>query len=65
MKVLRQIRESKGWTQAELSRKSGLNATTIGLIESGRLKAYQSQINKLAIALGLTEDEAQRLQAEV
>lgn len=64
MRQLRKIRQGLGWSQAELSRRSGLNVSTIGLIESGRLKPYHGQLMKLAIALGITEDEADQLLEE-
>ena len=34
-----------------------MNATTVSLIESGRLKPYDSQRQKLAAALGIAVDE--------
>ena len=64
MIALRKLRQAKGWSQAELSRQSGLNASTITLIEAGRLKPYEGQLTKLAIALGITKDEADQLLAE-
>jgi ribosome-binding protein aMBF1 (putative translation factor) len=52
-KALRALRESHGWSRAELSRRTGLNPNTIGLIESGRLLPYKSQAQKLQTALGV------------
>lgn len=54
-------RRSRGWSQAELARRSGLNPTTICLIEKGRFRPYPAQIQKLALALGVPEHEAHAL----
>jgi transcriptional regulator with XRE-family HTH domain len=51
----------RGWSQAELARRSGMNATTISLIESGRFRPYRAQLVKLARALGLDEESANSL----
>ena len=50
---LRSLRESRGWSRAELARRAGLNQVTVGAIESGRLLPYQSQVLKLEEALGV------------
>ncbi len=55
------IRETRGWSRAELARRANLNATTVGLIEAGRLRPYPGQLAKLAIALGVGESEAPSL----
>jgi transcriptional regulator with XRE-family HTH domain len=65
MKHLRALREAQGWTRAELARRAGMNAATVGAIEAGRLAAYPSQLRKLAAALGVPSDEAASLDAEV
>ena len=46
------------WSRAELARRSGLNPTTVGLIESGRFQPYPTQLAKLAMALGVEEARA-------
>ena len=51
-------RSRHGWSRAELARRAGLNASTVGLIESGRLHPYVSQLMKLARALNVPESEA-------
>ena len=51
MQLIRE-RLAHGWSQAELARRSGMNATTICLIESGRFRPYEAQVEKLARALG-------------
>ena len=55
---LKRIREEKGWSRAELARRSGVNASTIGQIEAGRFTPYPTQLAKLAKALGVAEREA-------
>ncbi len=55
---LTEERTLRGWSRAELARRAGINASTVGLIESGRLRPYPSQLVKLANALGVTESEA-------
>ena len=54
----------RGWSQAELARRSGMNATTISLIESGRFRPYPAQVGKLARALGLPPEKAGQLAGE-
>jgi transcriptional regulator with XRE-family HTH domain len=54
-------RSRRGWSQAELARRAGMNASTVGLIESGRLLPYESQLLKLGRALGIPDAEVQTL----
>lgn len=50
---LRQFREEKGWTQDELSAKSGVSRVTISGIESGRTTVAKTDtLVKIADALG-------------
>lgn len=51
MKTITRERESRGWSRAELSRRAGLNAATVGQIEAGRLVPYSVQLDKIAEAL--------------
>ena len=53
MRSIRIAREARRWSRAELARRAGMNAVTVGQIELGRLLPYPSQIRKLASALGL------------
>jgi transcriptional regulator with XRE-family HTH domain len=48
-------RSRRGWSRAELARRAGLNASTVGLIESGRLNPYPSQLVKIARALNIPD----------
>ena len=58
---LSEERALRGWSRAELARRAGFNASTVGLIESGRLHPYVSQLKKLANALGVSQTEAHHL----
>jgi transcriptional regulator with XRE-family HTH domain len=58
---LTEERLRRNWSRAELARRAGLNATTVSLIESGRLLPYEAQLEKLARALGWPAGEAARL----
>lgn len=60
LKLLRSHREERGWSRAELARRSELNATTVGWIESGRFRPYRVQVEKLAKALDLTVEDLER-----
>ena len=65
MKRLTWERMRREWTRAELARQAHLNASQVGLFESGRLVPYPSQLSKLAQALGLPEGNADHLMEEV
>ena len=47
MKMLRRVREARGWSRAELARRARMHASTVGAIESGRLKPYARQVQKI------------------
>ena len=51
--AVRQIRELRGYSQAELGRKSGLQSNTIALIERGERGVSLDAVNKLASALAV------------
>lgn len=52
---LKQFREEKGWSQGELSEKSGVSRITINGIESGRVQVAKTDtLTKIADALGKT-----------
>ena len=54
-------RQARGWSRAELARRAHMSASDVGKIEAGRLVPYPSQARKLARALGLAVNEADRL----
>ena len=49
--LLKELRESRGLSQADLALFSGLNRRTIGELEAGSRKPYPSSRRKLAKAL--------------
>ena len=51
--VVRMLRELKGWTQAELARKTKLHATNISMIESGKVEVGKQRALALAKAFGV------------
>ena len=65
MLTLQVKREERGWSRAELARRAGLNAATVGAIESGRLSPYESQLVKLARAFAMPIRDAAKLTQEV
>ncbi len=54
---MKTIREKQKMTKQALSWKSGLNASLIGQIESGRYIPYDSQLEKLAKALNVKDPD--------
>jgi len=62
--LLKKARETKGWSQSELGRQTGIHPSTISLIESGRLVPYEAQLVKLAKALGLRRIDLSKLVSE-
>ncbi len=50
---IREVRQVKGWTQAELARRAGIRRATVNRIENARVKAIDLEVlKKLAKALG-------------
>jgi transcriptional regulator with XRE-family HTH domain len=49
------LRTQRGWSQAELARRAGLNNSTLSHIESGRFVPYPGQLAKIARAFGITD----------
>ena len=50
-------RAEKRMSLAELARRARMAATDVGKIESGRLRPYPRQVQKIARALGVAVDE--------
>ena len=59
--MVKQLRESRNMTQIELAKKAGIGSGTLGDIERGVNKRTIKTINKLAIALDLTQEEKDNL----
>ncbi len=55
------LREARGWSRSELARRAKMTAADVGKIEAGRLRPYDSQLRKLARALGVPPVDASRL----
>ena len=51
------IREDRGITRAELSRRAGMQANMIAWIETGRFHPYPSQIEKIAKSLSVCDPQ--------
>jgi transcriptional regulator with XRE-family HTH domain len=49
---VRELREGRGWTQAELARRAGIRRATVNRIENSRIKSIDLEVlEKLATAL--------------
>lgn len=55
--TVKQLREEKGFTQAELAKKAGIGNGTLGDIERGANKSTIKTISKIATALLLNQKE--------
>lgn len=55
---IKALRLERGWSGLEFARRSGLSPSTISLCEHGRLRAYDSQLEKARITLGWDGDPA-------
>lgn len=53
---LRELRKGKGWTQVELSRKSGVNRTIIARYETGKNRLSEKNMIRIANALNVPVD---------
>ncbi len=51
--VIRMLRELKGWTQAELAKRSGISATNISLLENERIEIGKRRAEQLAKAFDI------------
>lgn len=52
-KVLRILREKKGWTQEALAKRSGISATNLSLLENERVDIGKKRAEQLAKAFGI------------
>ncbi|VAX33580.1 hypothetical protein MNBD_NITROSPIRAE01-555 [hydrothermal vent metagenome] len=51
--ALRMLRELKGWTQKELSKRSGIQVSNISLLENDKIEIGKKRVLGLANALGV------------
>lgn len=56
MKLLTKMREAKGWSKFDLSRKTKIHPASVGKFESGRLLPYPVELAKIAKALNFGGD---------
>jgi len=52
-KVIGMLRELKGWTQAELAKRSGISATNISLLENDKVKIGKKRVEQIAKAFAI------------
>ena len=57
MPTIKQLRESKGWTQEQLARRAGVSWPTISRIENDARNPSQGTLRLLALALEISPDE--------
>lgn len=50
---IKRLRRIKGWSQADMAERSGVDRTTISEVEAGKRDASPATIRKLAVALGV------------
>jgi transcriptional regulator with XRE-family HTH domain len=51
--VIRMLRDLKGWTQAELAKRSGITATNISLLENSKVEIGKRRAEQIAKAFGI------------
>lgn len=51
--LIRAVRKEKGWSQDELAERSGLNASTISLLERGKHAPELGTLMRIVEALGM------------
>jgi len=50
----------RGWSQAELARRANLHPSTISRIETGYVRPYPVQVEKIAKALQIAKDDVMK-----
>ena len=58
--TIRKKRQALGYSQSELSKKLGISASYLNLIENGRRKLTTSLTNKVGLELGISQKEISR-----
>ncbi|HUY85086.1 MAG TPA: helix-turn-helix transcriptional regulator [Candidatus Dormibacteraeota bacterium] len=59
-KRIRRLRKDRGWTQADLAAKTGLQTNTIARLERGKNRPADPSLEQLAKAFGVTASEILR-----
>lgn len=57
MNRIKEIREARGWTQADLSAASGINQGYLSKMENGTANATMDKIKAVSAALGVDDYE--------
>ena len=52
-KVIRMLRELKGWTREELARRSGITSTNLSLLENDKVDIGKKRVEQLAKAFDI------------
>jgi ribosome-binding protein aMBF1 (putative translation factor) len=58
-------RQKKNWTKARLAREAELDQSLVSKVESGRVCPYPGELRRMARALRLPLQEAERLLEQV
>lgn len=53
--IITKLREARGWSRQELSRRTGLSPAVISHIETGRLLGYTTQLARIARELDVED----------
>jgi transcriptional regulator with XRE-family HTH domain len=56
---IKRLRQDRGWTQAKLSRMTGIHTSTISHLEGGKMTLWPGHARRIAQALSVTLDELQ------
>ena len=54
---IKQLRKARGWSQAELSRRTGIHSSTLSHLESGHTKLWPKYARLIAHELGVSVDK--------
>lgn len=57
MTTIKEAREAKGWSRAELAHAANINVLRLGEIESGRTPPTRAILEHIAVALGIYLDD--------
>lgn len=54
---LKQVREERGLSQHAVARQAGIHPSTLSRLEAGKMYAYPGWKRRLAVTLGVDEEE--------
>ena len=57
MRTIREFREERGWSQAELAARAKVSPSTVYNWEAGRFEPKATQLRRVAQALGVSMDD--------